>query len=82
MAASSALLPPQVVAAMKAQIEKERAKLLASKDMAETDRDHFQKDLEHKENELKHAQEQQTILEHKLKDLESKVSSYFQSISR
>lgn len=70
---SSGPLSPRAVAAMKAEIEKERAKLLASKDMAEGDRDQVQKDLEHKENELKHAQEQQAQLEKKLQDLKSKV---------
>lgn len=49
--------------------------MLASKDMAEGDRNQVQKDLEHKENELKNAQEQQARLEKKLQDLQSKVSN-------
>ena len=62
---SSGPLSPRAMAAMKAAIEKERAKLLATKDMAQEDRDHVQRDLEHKEKELRLAQEQQQELEKK-----------------
>ena len=59
----------------KTEIEKERARLLASKDMAQEDRDKVQKVLQHKEDELRLASEQQQRLERKLQDLNSKVST-------
>ncbi len=63
------------MSARKTEIEKERARLLASKDMAQEDRDKVQKVLQHKEDELRLASEQQQRLERKLQDLNSKVST-------
>ncbi len=62
------------MSARKTEIEKERARLLASKDMAQEDRDKVQRVLQHKEDELRLASEQQQRLERKLQDLNSKVS--------
>lgn len=70
---SAGSLSPQTMASMKAELEKERAHLLASKDMAEGERNLAQKELEEREQELKTAQEQQLGLERKLKELNSKV---------
>ncbi len=61
--------------ARKNEIERERALLLASKDMAQEDRDRVQRDLQLKEEELKKALEQQQIMEKKLEQLNSKVKS-------
>ncbi len=65
----------------KTEIEKERARLLASKDMAQEDRDKVQKVLQHKEDELRLASEQQQRLERKLQDLNSKVSTTVLTLS-
>ncbi len=62
------------MSARKTEIEKERARLLASKDMAQEDRDKVQRVLQNKEDELRLASEQQQRLERKLQDLNSKVS--------
>ncbi|XP_064404188.1 kinesin-like protein KIF3A isoform X2 [Halichondria panicea] len=70
---SSGPLSPRSMSARKTEIEKERARLLASKDMAQEDRDKVQKVLQHKEDELRLASEQQQRLERKLQDLNSKV---------
>lgn len=70
---SNVSISPRNVALMKAELEKERARLLASKDMAEGERNQAQKELEEREQELKTAQEQQLELERKLKELNSKV---------
>ena len=72
---SSGPLSPRSMSARKTEIEKERARLLASKDMAQEDRDKVQKVLQHKEDELRLASEQQQRLERKLQDLNSKVST-------
>ena len=70
---SAGSLSPRTVASMRAEIERERARLLASKDMAEGERNQAQKELEEREQELKSAQEQQLDLEQKLRELNSKV---------
>ncbi len=58
---------------MKAEIEKERARLLATKDFAEGEKNQAQKELELREQELLSAIDQQSELEKKLKELNSKV---------
>ena len=52
----SRTMPPKAMAELRAQIEKERVELRASKNMAEGERDKAQNELEMKEKELKKAQ--------------------------
>lgn len=73
MSVGSGLLSPRALAAKKAEIERERARLLASQGLATEDRDAAQRELKSKEEELAAALEQQARLEGKLQDLESKV---------
>lgn len=58
---------------MRAEIEQERARLLASKDLAEGERNQAQSALEEREKQLLKAQEQQLDLEKKLNELNSQV---------
>lgn len=69
----SRTMSPKAMAELRAQIDKERVELRASKNMAEGERDKAQNELEMKEKELKKAQVEQAELEKRLKDLESKV---------
>ncbi len=66
-------LSPRTVAMMKTEIENEKAKLMATKGLAEGERNKAQKELERREEELQNAQQQQLELEMKLKELNSKV---------
>ena len=61
------------MASRQADIERERNALLATKGMAEEERDVVQLELQARERELEQAQEQHSLLEHKLQDLRSKV---------
>lgn len=61
---------------MKAEIEKERIRLMATKGLAEGEKDEAQRKLEEREDELKKAQEQQSELEKKLCELNSKVDQF------
>ena len=60
---------------MKEEIEKERERLLATKGLAEGERNAAQADLEEREEELRLAVDQQQELEKKLSELNSKVGS-------
>lgn len=62
---------------MRAEIEQERARLLASKDLAEGERNQAQSALEEREKQLLKAQEQQLDLEKKLNELNSQVFFFF-----
>lgn len=73
---SAGSLSPRSVANMKAEIESERLRLMATKGLAEGERNQAQKDLEEREVELQKAQEQQQELERKLGELNSKVGRY------
>lgn len=64
---------------MKAEIENERVRLMATKGLAEGERNLAQKELEEREDELKQAQEQQQELEKKLNELNSKVGPFLPS---
>ena len=66
-------LSPRAVAAMRAEIERERAELLAKKGLAEGELNRTQQELQRREEELTRAQEQHQDLERKLQDLQSKV---------
>ena len=66
-------LSPRAVAAMRAEIERERAELLAKKGLAEGELNRTQQELQRREEELTRAQEQHQDLEQKLQDLQSKV---------
>lgn len=58
---------------MKAEIMKERARLMATKGLAEGERNLAQKALHQREDELKKTQEEQSEMEKKLNELNSKV---------
>ena len=58
---------------MRAEIERERAELLAKNDLAEGELNRTQQELQRREEELTRAQEQHHDLERKLQDLQSKV---------
>ena len=73
---SAGSLSPRSVANLRAEIENERAKLMATKGLAEGERNQAQKKLEDREEELKRAQQQQLELEQKLNELNSKVCRY------
>lgn len=73
---SAGSLSPRSVANMKVDIENERARLMATKGLAEGERNDAQKELEEREEELRKAQEQQQELENKLNELNSKVSRF------
>lgn len=79
---SAGPLSPRAAAALKAEIERERAQLLASKDMAESEKNKAQEELSKRESELKTAQEQHDELNKKLKDLQSKVCTYMSPCSK
>ena len=70
---SAGPLSPRAAAALKQEIEKERAQLMATKDMAESEKNKAQDELTKREKELKSAQEQHEELHKKLEDLQSKV---------
>ena len=70
---SAGPLSPRAAAALREQIEKERAQLLATKDMAESEKNKAREELSQRESELKSAQEQHDELHKKLQDLESTV---------
>lgn len=70
---SAGPLSPRAAAALKQEIEKERAQLMATKDMAESEKNKAQDELTKREVELKSAQEQHEELNKKLQDLQSKV---------
>ena len=76
MSESAGSLSPRHVASMKAEIENERARLLASQDLAEGERNEAQMKLKEREEELMKAQVQQQELEKKLSELNSKVSLF------
>lgn len=79
---SAGPLSPRAAAALKAEIERERAQLLASKDMAESEKNKAQEELSNRESELKSAQEQHDELNKKLKNLQSKVCTYISPCSK
>ena len=70
---SAGPLSPRAAAALKQEIEKERAQLMATKDMAESEKNKAQDELTKREIELRSAQEQHEELNKKLEDLQSKV---------
>ena len=70
---SAGPLSPRAASALKQEIEKERAELMAKKDMAESEKNKAADELSKRESELKSAQDQHEELNKKLKDLESKV---------
>ena len=76
---SAGPLSPRAAAALKQEIEKERAQLMATKDMAESEKNKAQDELTKREVELKSAQEQHEELNKKLQDLQSKVT-YMKSL--
>lgn len=76
MLESARSLSPRSVASMKVELEKERARLMATQGLAEGERNKAHKELEEREEELRIAQEQQSELEKKLNELNSKVSQH------
>jgi len=62
------------MATMKEKIEKERADLLASKDLAEGEKQKAELALKKREEELKVAQKQQLEMEMKLTELNAQVN--------
>ncbi len=59
---------------MREQIEKERSELLASKNLAEGEKQKAELALKKREDELKAAQEQKSEMEQKLAELNAQVS--------
>ncbi len=73
---SAGSLSPRSVANLKEEIEKERERLMATKGLAEGERNEAQIKLREREEELKNAQDQQLELEKKLSELNSKVGLF------
>ena len=78
---SAGPLSPRAAAALKVEIEKERAQLMATKDMAESEKNKAKDELSKREMELKSAQEQHEELNKKLQDLQSKVCLEYSSLA-
>ena len=70
-------ISPQSASLIRAQIGKERARILATKGLAEEERDRVQQELKEREKELIKAQEQHSDLEKKFQELNSQVDKYF-----
>ena len=67
-------LSPQALASIQKQIDREKAELLATKDLAEGEKKKAELALQKREKELRAAQEQHSNLEKKLMQLTSQVS--------
>lgn len=68
------------MATMREQINKEKAELLASKDLVESEKKKAELALQKREQELKMAQQQHTDLEKKLQELNSQVEMLLLSL--